>query len=238
MLPERLKWMADTGQRSRAGCQAFQVYSNVAYVLAGGLGVAVGTAPPYALPRHGRVAARVTVTLVGIVVMVTGLVSSWYHRVGTDDACSKTTYCRVGRVDVVCAVTTSALGAAVLAPLTIVGLARRPRAGPAMLLVLAFVVGVAAICLHVNLTRSRTRELRPCTYDIGHGTWHVLGAMSAVLGFCAVFLSLRPGPRPERRLARRPVRWAWPQPWASAAGLAWQSPPQGQTLQSRRPQYS
>lgn len=194
-------------------CSAFQVYSNALYIVAGALGVAVGTAPPLAIPPRGRVAARVTVTLVGVIVTVTGLVSTWYHRVGTSSTCPRATYDRVGRVDVGCAVTTSAVGAAVLAPLTIYGLVRQPRAGPAVLLALSGVVAICALVLHLRLTHNHVRDRQPCLYDTAHGVWHVLGASSAVLGFCAVFLSLAPDPgwagaAVPARLIRASAPWA------------------------------
>jgi hypothetical protein len=173
-------------------CSAFQVYSNLLYVAAGVLGVSVGTAPPLNLARSGRIAARVTMTLVGIILVLTGMVSTWYHRVGTSATCCHSTYKKVGQIDIGCATTTSAVGIAVLFPLTVVGLARCPRAGPAVLLVLAVGIGAAAVALHVQVTRSQTRSRRPCAYDLAHGTWHALGAMSAALAFCAAFMALRP----------------------------------------------
>jgi hypothetical protein len=191
---------ADIGFLSSETCRGFQIYSNLLYIAAGALGVAVGTAPPLDLAPRGRVAARTTITLVGGILVVTGLVSTWYHRVGTDGGCSHDTYHRVGSVDIGCAATSSAAGLAVLLPLTIVGLARRPRAGPAVLLVVAAGMGLAAVCLHLNLSKNETRATRPCVYDVGHGMWHTLGAMSAALAFCATFLALQPGP--PRRLTR------------------------------------
>lgn len=193
-LSDKTRWL------QTPGCGEFQVYSNLLYVLAGGFGVAVGTAPPLDLPPRGRVAARVAVTLTGIIIVITGLVSTWYHRVGTSHDCSRPTYDRVGRIDVGCAVTTTAASLAVLLPLTIVGLVRHPRPGPAVLLVLSFGVGVAAVALHLRLSHHKTRTTRPCVYDVGHGMWHVLGAMSAVLGLCAMFLALRPGPPTRARV--------------------------------------
>ena len=181
-----------TLQRSRETAQGFQVYSNLTYVAAGIMGTALGAYGPIAGSRTTIVAARTCMIIVGIMVVATGIVSTWYHRAGTCDQCRESTIKHVSRIDVACACTTLTSGFAVLLPLTAIGLARRVRAAPIMLLIVAALLGSGATAIHLHLTRHDTRERDPIDYDAKHGLWHVLGASSFATGFVAAFLSLRP----------------------------------------------
>lgn len=67
--------------------EGFQVWSNTLYIATGVLGAGLASGMPIALGRRGQIATRVIVLLVSYMVVVTGLVSTWYHRIGTDDAC-------------------------------------------------------------------------------------------------------------------------------------------------------
>lgn len=190
MLPPALT--AHVHAQRFKGCSAGQIYSNVAYVAAGLLGTALASTGPMALRRTNQIAARVVLLVVAYLVVGTGIVSIWYHRVGTDHSCPVALQQSVGRVDVACACTTIVTGAGVLLPLAVVGIARRPRAGPILLVVVAGLLGVTAGAVHLRLVHHDAREQQPCMYDVGHAAWHVLGAASAAIGFCAVFLALRP----------------------------------------------
>lgn len=172
--------------------EGFQVWSNTLYIATGVLGAGLASGMPIALGRRGQIATRVIVLLVSYMVVVTGLVSTWYHRIGTDDACPHDTFKHVQQVDVGCATSTAIAGIWVIVPLTIIGLVRRPAAGPAVMLMLSAGMGAAAVVLQMRLTKHNVRELRPCVYDAQHGSWHVLSAISAALGFVAAFVSLMP----------------------------------------------
>jgi hypothetical protein len=181
-----------TIHRSRETARGFQVYSNLTYVAAGLVGMGLGAGGQMQGPRRTAVAARVTMILVGIMVVATGLVSTWYHRAGTSDDCQHGTIKRVCRIDVGCAVSTSIAGVGVLLPLTAVGLARQIRVAPIVLIVFAGLMGGGALAIHMDLTRNRTQQLDPVDYDAKHGLWHVLGASAAAFSFVAAFLALRP----------------------------------------------
>lgn len=191
LLPPDLEGTVRVKFLSQAA-EGFQVWSNALYIAAGVLGAGLAAGMPIALSRRGRVATRVVVLLVSYMVVITGLVSTWYHRIGTDDSCAEKTYTDVQGVDIGCATATAVAGICVVVPLTIVGLVRRPAAGPAVLLVISAGMGAAATVIHMRLTKHHARLLRPCVYDAQHGAWHALSALSAALGFVAAFLALMP----------------------------------------------
>jgi hypothetical protein len=192
LLPPGFEGTSTRIKHLSQAAEGFQVWSSTLYIAAGVLGAALACGMPIALGRRGRIATRVVVLLVSYMVVVTGLVSTWYHRIGTDDACPHDTFKGVQRVDVGCASATAVAGICVVVPLTIVGLVRSPAAGPAVMLVMSAGMGAAATVLHMRLHKHNARELRPCVYDAQHGSWHVLSAMSAALGFVAAFVALMP----------------------------------------------
>jgi hypothetical protein len=193
-MPATRPMLSASGIRSSSSlrAQGFQVYSNVVYVAAGMLGMGFGSAGHFAGSQPTRVAARVTMLMVAIMLVATGLVSTWYHRVGTDENCCRSTYLRVGKVDIGCAVTTLVAGIGVLVPLTIVGLTRKVRVGPIVLLALTAATGITAASIHARLTLNKTRQRNPAEYDVLHGAWHALGGVSAGCAFTGAWLALRP----------------------------------------------
>jgi len=173
--------------------QEIQVWSNSLYIVTGVVGIGLASGMPIALGRSGQTAVRVAALLVSTMIVVTGMVSTWYHRTGADACCAHGDFMRLQRVDVGCANATAVAGVCLVLPLTILGLVRRPAAGPIVMLVASAVLGAAAIALYVNLSSQDARTtLRPYEYDFQHGTWHVLSALSALMGLVAVFLALRP----------------------------------------------
>jgi hypothetical protein len=180
--------------------EGFQVWSNTLYIATGVLGAGLASGMPVGLGRCGQVATRVVALLVSYMIVTTGLVSTWYHRIGTDDTCLDKAFKQVQSVDIGCAIATAVAGICLIVPLTIVGLVRRPAAGPAVLLVLSAGMGAAAMVIHMRLSKHHARILRPCVYDAQHGAWHMLSAFSAALGFIAMFLALMPRP-----IAARPA---------------------------------
>jgi hypothetical protein len=171
----------------------FQVYTNLCYVAAGVLGLALSAVTPLS-PIDSpslRIFARCVTCFAAILVVVTGVVSTRYHQ-SDDDG--------LGTADVVFACTTGVVTAVVLFPLIVYSLcsgrvSRGYTIGSAVLVSLAAITGLSAVGVHVSLTRAHAKHEDPMHYDLAHGGWHVLSAASCACGFLAYYFGSAGFPR-------------------------------------------
>jgi hypothetical protein len=176
-------------------CQGLQIYSNFAYLAAGCLGIGLFGADgaPLVGPPGLAPLKRGAACLTGVLLVLTGLVSTWYHKVWADRECTHARRNTCLYADMTCAIGTAVVGMVVLFPLAVEGMARSGtrRTGPAALLVTAALLGAVALGLQVRTAGEHDRHLKPCRHDLQHGMWHVLGGASAGLLYVSAWLAQR-----------------------------------------------